>query len=71
MSPEARWIPFTAEEFTDTTGSNFRWDACLDPGAGRAYPWKYARIIVSRCVLQEESVAERGHHVYGFDYTCM
>lgn len=32
MSPQARWIPFTAEQFTDATRSRFRWDARLDPG---------------------------------------
>jgi hypothetical protein len=32
MSPEARWIPFTAEEFIDATRSSFRWQARLDPG---------------------------------------
>jgi hypothetical protein len=32
MSPEARWIPFTAEQFTDSTRSNFRWDARIHPG---------------------------------------
>jgi len=32
MSPEARWIPFGAEEFIDATRSNFRWEARLDPG---------------------------------------
>ncbi len=32
MLPEARWIPFTAEEFTDATRSSFRWCARLDPG---------------------------------------
>jgi hypothetical protein len=32
MSPESRWIPFTAEELIDSTGSNFRWEARLDPG---------------------------------------
>lgn len=32
MSPDARWIPFTAAEFVDATGSNFRWEASLDPG---------------------------------------
>lgn len=32
MSPEARWIPFTAEEFVDATRSSFRWQARLDPG---------------------------------------
>lgn len=32
MSPEARWIPFVAEEFTSTRESNFRWEARLDPG---------------------------------------
>jgi hypothetical protein len=32
MSPEARWIPFTAKEFIDATGSSFRWEARLDPG---------------------------------------
>lgn len=31
MSPEARWIPFSAGEFTDATSSNFHWDARLDP----------------------------------------
>ncbi len=32
MSPKGRWIPFTAESYTDTTRSCFRWDARLDPG---------------------------------------
>jgi hypothetical protein len=32
MSPKARWIPFTAEQFVDATCSSFRWDARLDPG---------------------------------------
>ncbi|MFZ1137868.1 MAG: DUF6544 family protein [Candidatus Sulfotelmatobacter sp.] len=32
MSPEARWIPFTADETTHTTRSGFRWEAHLDPG---------------------------------------
>jgi len=32
MSPEARWIPFTASEFIDATSSCFRWEARLDPG---------------------------------------
>jgi hypothetical protein len=52
MSPEARWIPFTAEEFTDTTGSNFRWDARLDPGkfssptVTDAYKEGHGRLVV-------------------------
>jgi hypothetical protein len=32
MSPEARWIPYTAEQVTDSTRSSFRWEARLDPG---------------------------------------
>jgi hypothetical protein len=32
MSPEARWIPFTAEQIIDSTQSDFRWEARLDPG---------------------------------------
>jgi len=32
MSPEARWIPFTAEQFTDSTRSSYRWDARIHPG---------------------------------------
>jgi len=32
MSPEARWVPFTAEQFIDATRSNFCWEARLDPG---------------------------------------
>jgi hypothetical protein len=32
MSPQARWIPFTAEQFTDAGRSSFRWEARLDPG---------------------------------------
>ena len=32
MSPESRWIPFSAEEFVDATRSSFRWQARLDPG---------------------------------------
>jgi hypothetical protein len=31
MSPEARWVPFTAEEVIDATCSSFRWEARLDP----------------------------------------
>lgn len=31
MSPEARWIPFTAEETIDATRSSFHWEARLDP----------------------------------------
>jgi hypothetical protein len=30
-SPEARWIPFTAEQIVDSTRSSFRWEARLDP----------------------------------------
>jgi hypothetical protein len=32
MSPKGRWMPFTAEETTDTTRSNFCWDARFDAG---------------------------------------
>ncbi len=32
MAPEARWIPFTAEEFIESTCSGFRWEAQVDPG---------------------------------------
>jgi uncharacterized protein DUF6920 len=32
MSPQARWIPFTAEQLTDSTRSSFRWDARINPG---------------------------------------
>jgi len=32
MSPEARWIPFTAEQLTDSTRSSFRWEARINPG---------------------------------------
>jgi hypothetical protein len=32
MSPEARWIRFTACEFIDATRSHFRWEARMDPG---------------------------------------
>jgi len=32
MSPEARWIPFQAEQILDATRSSFRWEARLDPG---------------------------------------
>jgi len=32
MSPAARWIPFTAEETIQTTGSGFRWTARLMGG---------------------------------------
>jgi uncharacterized protein DUF6920 len=31
MSPEARWIPFTAEQTIEATRSSFCWDARLDP----------------------------------------
>jgi len=52
MSPEARWIPFTAEQFTDTTRSSFRWDARLDPGkiafpvVTDAYEEGHGRLVV-------------------------
>lgn len=32
MSPNARWIPFTANEYISATHSDFRWEARLDPG---------------------------------------
>lgn len=32
MSPEAKWIPFTADEFIDTRRCKFRWDARLSTG---------------------------------------
>ncbi len=32
MSPEARWIPFTADETIDATRSSFVWNAHLDSG---------------------------------------
>jgi len=32
MSPGARWIPLTAEQLIESTCSNFRWVARLDPG---------------------------------------
>ncbi len=32
MSPEARWIPFTAEQVTGSSRSSFRWEARLHPG---------------------------------------
>jgi len=32
MSPESRWVPFTAEEVTDATRSSFRWEAHPNPG---------------------------------------
>ena len=31
MSPQARWVPFTAKQFVDGTRSSFRWDARLNP----------------------------------------
>jgi hypothetical protein len=52
MSPEARWIPFTAEEFIDATRSNFRWQARLDPGkltspaVTDAYEEGHGRLVV-------------------------
>lgn len=52
MSPKARWVPFTAEEFTDATRSNFRWDARLDPGkissptVTDAYEEGHGRLVV-------------------------
>ena len=33
MSPQAKWIPFTSEEVTHATRSNFRWDARIKTGA--------------------------------------
>jgi len=52
MSPNARWIPFTAEQFTDATRSSFRWDARLDPGkiaapvVTDAYEESHGRLVV-------------------------
>jgi len=52
MSPEARWIPFTAEQLTDATRSNFRWDARIDPGkigspvVTDAYQEGHGRLVV-------------------------
>jgi len=52
MSPEARWIPFTAEQLTDATRSNFRWDARIDPGkigspvVSDAYQEGHGRLVV-------------------------
>ena len=52
MSPEARWIPFTAEQFVDATRSNFRWDARIDPGkiaspvVTDAYEEGHGRLVV-------------------------
>ena len=52
MSPEARWIPFTAEEFIDSTHSNFRWEAHLDagkvgsPSVIDAYEGGHGRLVV-------------------------
>src|SRR5208282_1643877 len=52
MSPEARWIPFTAEQFTDATRSSFRWDARIDPGkiaspvVTDAYEEGHGRLVV-------------------------
>lgn len=52
MSPEARWIPFTAEQFVDATRSSFRWDARLDPGkiaspvVTDAYEEGHGRLVV-------------------------
>jgi len=52
MSPEARWIPFTAEQFVDATRSSFHWDARLDPGkivspmVTDAYEEGHGRLVV-------------------------
>jgi hypothetical protein len=52
MSPQARWIPFTAEQFTDARRSSFRWDARLDPGkiaspmVTDAYEEGHGRLVV-------------------------
>jgi hypothetical protein len=52
MSPEARWIPFTAEQFLDTTRSSFRWDARIDPSkivspvVTDAYEEGHGRLVV-------------------------
>jgi len=52
MSPEARWIPFTAEQWVDATRSSFRWDARLDPGklvspvVTDAYEEGHGRLVV-------------------------
>lgn len=54
MSPEARWIPFTAEQVTDSTRSSFRWEARLDPGkitsptVTDAYEDGHGRLTVKR-----------------------
>lgn len=52
MSPEARWIPFAAEQFVDATRSSFRWDARIDPGkiaspvVTDAYEGGHGRLVV-------------------------
>ena len=52
MSPEAPWVPFTAEQFTDSTGSSFRWDARVHPGkissavVTDAYEEGHGRLVV-------------------------
>lgn len=32
MSPEAHWVPFAAEQVTESSRSSFRWGARLNPG---------------------------------------
>lgn len=52
MSPEARWIPFTAEQFSDATRSSFPWEARLNPGkiaspvVTDAYEEGHGRLVV-------------------------
>lgn len=51
-SPEAKWIPFTAEEEMDATRSGFRWDARLHAGrlgstsVTDAYEAGHGRLVV-------------------------
>jgi hypothetical protein len=52
MSPEARWIPFTATETIEATRSCFRWEARLDPdkigspSVTDAYEQGHGRLVV-------------------------
>jgi hypothetical protein len=52
MSPQARWLPFVAEEVTDTTRSNFCWEARLktsklfSPTVTDAYEEGHGRLVI-------------------------
>ncbi len=62
-SPEARWVPFTAEEFVDATRSGFCWEALMRGGllgsvsVTDAYENGRGRLVVRKGPLQIMRIA--------------